>query len=114
MRIPVRRALELLRAAAERGEKYDIAILDMQMPEMDGLELTRRIKADPAISDLRLILLSSIGDHGLAAAGRQAGVDACLTKPARQSELFDCLARVMSLQPPESKCVEVDLRERQA
>ena len=35
--------------------------------------------------------------------------DACLTKPARQSELFDCLARVMSLQPPESKCVEVDL-----
>ena len=103
------RALELLRAAAERGEKYDIAILDMQMPEMDGLELTRRIKADPAISDVRLILLSSIGDHGLAVAGRQAGVDACLTKPARQSELFDCLARVMSLQLPENKCVEVDL-----
>jgi signal transduction histidine kinase/CheY-like chemotaxis protein/HPt (histidine-containing phosphotransfer) domain-containing protein len=103
------RALELLRAAAARGESYDVAILDMQMPEMDGLELTRRIKADPTIADVRLILLSSIGDHGLAAAGRKAGVDACLTKPARQSELFDCLVRVMSLQPSEKKCVEVDL-----
>jgi signal transduction histidine kinase/DNA-binding response OmpR family regulator len=103
------RALELLRAAAARGEGYDVAILDMQMPEMDGLELTRRIKADPTIADVRLILLSSIGDHGLAAAGRQAGVDACLTKPARQSELFDCLVRVMSLQSQEGKCVEVDL-----
>jgi len=103
------RALDLLRAAAGRGENYDVAILDMQMPEMDGLELTRRIKEDPAIADVRLILLSSIGDHGLAIAGRKAGVDACLTKPARQSELFDCLVRVMSLQPPETKCVEVDL-----
>jgi two-component system sensor histidine kinase/response regulator len=103
------RALELLRAAAGRGEGYDVAILDMQMPEMDGLELTRRIKADPTIADVRLILLSSIGDHGLAAAGRKAGVDACLTKPARQSELFDYMVRVMSLQPVENKGVEVDL-----
>ncbi len=103
------RALELLRAAASRGENYDVAILDMQMPEMDGLELSRRIKADPTISSTRLVLLSSIGDHGLAVEGRKAGVDACLTKPARQSELFDCLARVMSLQPLENKCVEVDL-----
>jgi len=103
------RALDMLRAAASGGESYDVAILDMQMPEMDGLELTRRIKADPAISDVRLILLSSIGDHQLAVEGRKAGVDACLTKPARQSELFECLARVMCPQPSDNKCVEVDL-----
>jgi CheY-like chemotaxis protein len=90
------RALELLRAAAARGEGYDVAILDMQMPGMDGLELAREIKADPAIANVRLIVLSSIGDHGLVPASREAGVDACLTKPARQSELYDCLARVMA------------------
>lgn len=74
------RALELLRAAVVRGEAYEIAILDMQMPGMDGLELARAIKADPAIAKVRLIILSSIGDHGLGPASREAGVDACLTK----------------------------------
>ncbi|MGA2794467.1 MAG: response regulator [Roseiarcus sp.] len=102
------RALELLRAAAARGERYDVAILDMQMPEMDGLELAREIKADPAIADVRLIVLSSIGDHGLALASREAGVDACLTKPARQLELYDCLARVMALRAFEGAFVQVD------
>ncbi|MGO9755248.1 MAG: response regulator [Roseiarcus sp.] len=102
------RALELLRAAAARGERYDVAILDMQMPGMDGLGLARAIKADPSIADVRLILLSSIGDHDLASASREAGVDACLTKPARQLELYDCLARVMALRAFESDFVHVD------
>jgi two-component system sensor histidine kinase/response regulator len=88
--------LERLRAAAAAGAGYDVAILDMQMPVMTGLELAHAIKADPAIAGVRLIILSSIGDHDLAAESRAAGVDACLTKPTRQSELYDCLARVMA------------------
>jgi two-component system, sensor histidine kinase and response regulator len=103
------RALELLRAAAARGEPYDVAILDMQMPEMDGLELARAIKADPEIAGVKLVLLSSIGDHGLALASRQAGAEACLTKPARQSELFDCLVRVMSRRSSGGENKEVNL-----
>ena len=90
------RALELLRAAASRGEGYDVAILDMQMPGMDGLELAREIKRDPTIASVRLVILSSIGDHELASTSREAGIDACLTKPARQSELYNCLARIMT------------------
>ena len=89
-------ALERLRAAAADGAGYDVAILDMQMPMMSGLELAYAIKADPAIAAVRLIILSSIGDHGLATESRAAGVDACLTKPTRHSELYDCLARVMA------------------
>jgi two-component system, sensor histidine kinase and response regulator len=55
------RALEILRSVAERGKPYDLAILDMQMPEMDGIELAQRIKADPSISSTQLIMLSSVG-----------------------------------------------------
>jgi signal transduction histidine kinase/DNA-binding response OmpR family regulator len=89
------RALEMLRAVAARGEPYDVAVVDMQMPGMDGLALARAIKADPSIAGVRLILLTSIGQAGSEA--DYAGlIDACLTKPARQSQLYDCLARVMA------------------
>jgi len=87
-------ALKKLRAAAEHGEAYDVAILDMHMPEMDGLTLAREIRSDPRIAAVRLILLSSIGED-LVSASAEAGIDAVLTKPARQSALYDCLARVM-------------------
>jgi two-component system, sensor histidine kinase and response regulator len=90
------RALELLRAAAGRGEPYDLAVLDLMMPGMDGLELARTIKADPAIAGTRLVMLTSFGQRGQSATAREAGIAACLTKPVRQSQLFDCLATVMS------------------
>ncbi|HEX2739299.1 MAG TPA: response regulator, partial [Rubrobacter sp.] len=53
-------ALEELHSAAEGGEPYDLAVLDMQMPGMDGMELARRIKADPDLSRLKLVLLTSM------------------------------------------------------
>ena len=56
-------ALKFLRAAATEGKPYDLALLDVQMPEMDGLTLARAIKADPAIAGTRLIVLTSLGKH---------------------------------------------------
>jgi CheY-like chemotaxis protein len=85
----------MLRSAAERGEPYHLAILDMQMPQMDGMELARKIKADPSISPTRLIMLSSIGRRGEGEEARQASIEAYLTKPVRQSQLFDAIAMVM-------------------
>ncbi len=93
-------AIEKLRAAAKAGEPYDLAILDMQMPGMDGLELARKIKEDPTISSVRLVLLTSIGHRGEGEQSRQAGIEAYLTKPVRQSELYNVLATVM-VDPPE-------------
>jgi signal transduction histidine kinase/CheY-like chemotaxis protein/HPt (histidine-containing phosphotransfer) domain-containing protein len=90
-------ALTMLRAAAARGEPYDIAIVDMQMPEMDGLALARAIRSDAAISSTKLVLLTSLGGHDLPNSARDAGVDACLTKPARQSELYNILASIMGI-----------------
>ena len=89
------RALEALRSAGSHGAPFDMAILDMQMPSMDGMELARRIKDDPDIASTRLVLLTSMGQRGDAKEAGWAGIEAYLTKPVRQSELYDALATVM-------------------
>jgi CheY-like chemotaxis protein/HPt (histidine-containing phosphotransfer) domain-containing protein len=92
-------ALEILRAAAAGAEPFDIAILDLMMPEMDGFELARRIKADPLLSEIRLVLLPSFGKRGHGQAAREAGIAAYLQKPVRQSQLYDCLMKVIAEAP---------------
>ncbi|RIK31864.1 MAG: hypothetical protein DCC56_06710 [Anaerolineae bacterium] len=72
----------------QQGENFDVAILDMHMPEMDGVQLAKRIRSGRA--ELPIVLFSSLGR-------REAGVDddlfaAYLTKPIKQSQLFDTLA----------------------
>jgi CheY-like chemotaxis protein len=88
-------ALELLRAAAAEGRPFDLALLDMQMPEMDGMTLARAIKADPAIASTKLIILTSMGYMHAHDELKAAGVDAYLVKPVKQSRLFDCLVSVL-------------------
>ncbi|MEK6631897.1 MAG: response regulator, partial [Nitrospirota bacterium] len=90
-----RHALEALRLAADEGRPFDLAILDMHMPEMDGIELARRIKNDPAISAVQLVLFASLGRRGDMAVARDAGIAAYLTKPMRQAQLLDCLSLVL-------------------
>jgi signal transduction histidine kinase/CheY-like chemotaxis protein/HPt (histidine-containing phosphotransfer) domain-containing protein len=90
------RALELLRAATRRGTPYDLAILDMHMPDMDGLMLTRHIKADPHLANIPLVLLTSVGAHGDLEAARQAGITIYVNKPARQTDLYNALLTAMN------------------
>jgi CheY-like chemotaxis protein/nitrogen-specific signal transduction histidine kinase/HPt (histidine-containing phosphotransfer) domain-containing protein len=89
-------ALETLREAAARNEAFDIAILDLMMPEMDGFELARRIKADKSISKTHLILLPSYGKRGHGQQARDLEIAAYLQKPVRQSQLYNCLSAVIS------------------
>ncbi|HEX9918316.1 MAG TPA: response regulator, partial [Pyrinomonadaceae bacterium] len=97
------RALEALRQAAAQGTAFDLAILDLMMPGMDGFELARAIKSDPAIAGARLVLLTSFGQRGDDAAAREIGVAAYLTKPVRQSQLYDCLSTVVGHAPAASE-----------
>ena len=89
------RAIEMMGTAAGEGRPYDLAILDMQMPGMDGMQLARRARADGATAGTRLILLTSMGYRGEGDEARRSGIEAYLTKPVRQAELRDVISTVM-------------------
>jgi light-regulated signal transduction histidine kinase (bacteriophytochrome)/DNA-binding response OmpR family regulator len=80
-------------SAARTGQPYDVALLDVQMPEMDGFTLAATIKGDPAIAATRLIVLTSMGHILRSAELNQLGIESYLVKPVKQSRLFDCLVR---------------------
>ena len=84
-------ALDRLRAAAASEDPFRIAILDMLMPKMDGETLGRIIKDDPALRDTVLVMMTSIGARGDASRFEKAGFAVYLTKPVKQSQLFNCL-----------------------
>ena len=89
-------ALKVLKAGAAAGAPYDLALLDMDMPEMDGLTLARAIKADPAIAGTRLIILTNLKQSLSPDDLQQAGIEGWLVKPVKQSRLFDCLVTVIA------------------
>ncbi len=84
-------ALRSLRQEAERGKPFQLAILDMQMPDRDGIELAQMIKGDAAIADTQLLMLSSMGYPGKDA--RQAGIIVSLLKPVRQALLHEAVIK---------------------
>ncbi|MFQ5651365.1 MAG: response regulator [bacterium] len=90
-------ALSLLRQQAENATPFDIAIVDMQMPGMDGAALGKAIKSDAALKDTILIMLTSLGQRGDAKRMREIGFQAYMTKPLKQSQLYDCLITVLGL-----------------
>ncbi len=89
-----KQALAELRNASREGDPYRIAILDMQMPEMDGEELGGRIMADRSIVSPEMIMMSSAGSRGDTESLKEKGFRAYLTKPVKQSHLFDCLVNL--------------------
>jgi signal transduction histidine kinase/DNA-binding response OmpR family regulator len=96
-------ALGRMGAAAAAGRPYDVAILDGQMPGMDGFELARQIGENAALEGTKLVLLTSAGRPGDADRARSVGISAYLHKPVRQSQLYDCLTTLLApdTEPPE-------------
>lgn len=95
-------ALERLRT----GRKYAVAVLDLQMPGMDGITLAREIKARPGMSALPLLLLSSLGQREFIAEGHLFA--AVLAKPVKPARLFDVLVALLRDQvPPPEKLQEL-------
>jgi len=97
-------ALEALHRGIAEGDPFDITILDKQMPGMDGETLGKFIKKDPDLRGTLLVLLTSIGERGDAARLEQIGFAAYLTKPVKQSQLYNCLTAVTGLkETPDSE-----------
>jgi CheY-like chemotaxis protein/HPt (histidine-containing phosphotransfer) domain-containing protein len=89
-------ALRRLREAVRDGDPYRVAVVDMQMPEMDGESLGKAVRADAALDATHLVMMTSLGRRGDARRLEEIGFAAYLTKPVRQSDLFDGLAAVLS------------------
>jgi len=94
-------ALHQLRAAAAVSQPYNIALLDMQMPEMNGVELARAIRADKRLSEMRLLMLSSMDRSGEA-----PELDGWMLKPVRPSELHDKLLLLLGEMQMESSRID--------
>ncbi|HEV3200953.1 MAG TPA: response regulator [Bryobacteraceae bacterium] len=86
------KVLGALRRARESGDPYQFVLLDYQMPGMDGVELAGAIKADPAIRDTVVVLLTSVGQWSELRRIEGMRVDASLVKPVRQLQLLNTLA----------------------
>ncbi len=89
-------ALEKLHVAAAENDPFTVAILDMQMPEMDGGTLGQIIKADETLQDTLLLMMTSLGVRGDAARMKKIGFSAYLTKPVKQSQLYDSLVSILN------------------
>ena len=98
-----KQAIDLLAQAAARSVPYDMALVDLGLPGMDALELARTIRARPDIAKVRLVMLTR--RHADSRSARDAGFDACLVKPVRQTVLYECLVNVMAGRPQETVAV---------
>ncbi|NJK27880.1 MAG: response regulator [Coleofasciculaceae cyanobacterium SM2_3_26] len=85
-------------ALFERGERMDLAILDMQMPGMDGLTLARALRQRPDTRTLPLVVLSSIGEQIGSLEKQGLTLAAVLNKPVKQSQLYDVLHNIFCRQ----------------
>ncbi len=95
------RALEMLRAGA-RNDPYQLALIDMEMPEMNALDLARVITTDAEIPSLRLVILTSIAQEFEPDALRQYGISSWIAKPVRRADLQRCLTEALGQRSADS------------
>ncbi len=98
-------ALDRFNEASASGTPYRLILLDMQMPEMDGFDVAKIIKDAPSGKDVKIIMLSSIGQRGDSDRCKEVGISGYLPKPIKQSDLFDAIVMTMGLSSEETPAV---------
>ena len=88
-------ALGEMRIAAATGDPFLVAVIDSEMPGLNGVDLGRVIKGDATLTDTRLVMLAAIGRRGDGVLMEEAGFDGYLTKPLKHGQLHDVLAVVL-------------------
>ncbi|HQV64432.1 MAG TPA: response regulator, partial [Anaerolineales bacterium] len=89
------KAIEVLRNAQRADDPYHVVLLDMQMPGMDGEQTARAIKSDPVLKDIKILILTSMGQRGDAVRLEALGCSGYLLKPVKQQMLFDAIVAVL-------------------
>jgi signal transduction histidine kinase/response regulator of citrate/malate metabolism len=89
-------ALEALRETDVSGNPYNVVLLDMQMPDMDGLMVAEAIRNAELSRPPRVVMLTSMGDRLNAAERARRGLDACLIKPVKHTQLIHCLSSLVA------------------
>jgi two-component system, sensor histidine kinase and response regulator len=89
-------AIGALERALAAGKPFPLAIIDFQMPDLDGFGLAARIKADPELGTTMIMMLSSVGNQGDGVRCRELGVASYLTKPVRQALLLEAVLSVLA------------------
>ena len=95
-----REALEIMKKFHSQNTPFKVALVDCMMPEMDGFQLASVIKGSPDLKDVRLVMLTSAIQVGNAAERKEFGLEACLVKPVKQSELLTCLLTILGEPKP--------------
>jgi len=93
-------ALKEMVSATQAGTPFELVVLDMHMPRMNGLQLARAIKARPELAKTRLIMLTSTYEAGNTQEREQAGILRCVNKPIRQSELYEVISWALTAGQP--------------
>jgi signal transduction histidine kinase/DNA-binding response OmpR family regulator len=91
--------LSALRNAAAKRAPYDLAILDVQMPDMDGFQLATAVRGERAVARTNLLMLTSAGQRGDGERCRELGIRGYLTKPMSRSDLLEALGTVLAGPP---------------
>lgn len=92
-------ALTRMKVASAAGVPFELVIIDLRLPGVDGLALARLIKADAALGRTKLILLTGYPARGQAELAHEAGIDAYLQKPIREAPLRACLDALLNPDP---------------
>ena len=90
-------AMEALQRAHKNGTPFRLVLLDGHMPGMDGFEVAARVKQDPQLHGAEVILLTSAGRSEDVARAKAVGVAAALSKPVKQSELWDAIVTALNV-----------------
>lgn len=109
-----RAALAVMREAQIAGEPYPLVLLDANMPDMDGFAVAERIRTDPRLAGVTIMMVTSSGQRGDAARCRELGIARYLTKPVRQSELLDAIMGALVGVSLGERCDAASVRKRAA
>ena len=107
-------ALQALYLALEENNPFALALLDMQMPGMDGAALGRAIQADPRLKNVRMVMLTSLGARGDAKRFEEIGFSGYLTKPVRFHDLFGVLSIALAPAAPAARHIATRHSAREA